>query len=92
MFIGSDLNRSIIPEFISAFNPIAADAPANAIVCTKIPGIRKDLYELSPTSIAPPKTYAKSKIKIIGWTTSKNRTSGFLLNLSKFLQAITEES
>ena len=42
VFIGNDLNRSIIPEFISAFNPIAADAPAKAIVCTKIPGIKND--------------------------------------------------
>ena len=35
---------------------VAPDAPAKAIVCTKIPGIKNDLYELSPTSIAPPKT------------------------------------
>ena len=56
VFMGNDLKRSIIPEVMSAFRPIAADAPAKAIVCTKIPGIKNDLYELSPTSIAPPKT------------------------------------
>ena len=42
VFIGSDLNLSIIPEFISAFKPIAAEAPANAIVCTNIPGIKNE--------------------------------------------------
>ena len=37
--IGSDLNRSIKPFFISSANPEAVAAKVKATVCTNIPGI-----------------------------------------------------
>ena len=38
--IGSDLNRSINPFFISSARPEAVAANVKATVCTKIPGIK----------------------------------------------------
>ena len=58
--------------------------PAKATVCTKIPAIRKLMYEALappslPTLIAPPKTKLKSSTNMIGLRVTSRRSSGVRL-------------
>ena len=73
--MGSERNRSSIPDFRSAAKPTAVAIAPNTTVCTKMPGIRKSTYG-TPASVgltAPPNTYRQSSTKITGWIVEKMR-------------------
>ena len=76
--MGSERNRSSIPDFRSAAKPTAVAIAPNTTVCTKMPGIRKSTYG-TPASVgltAPPNTYRQSSTKITGWIVEKMRSCG----------------
>ena len=90
--IGSDRKRSISPVDRSSASPTPVVVDANAVVCTKIPAIRKLAYDRPGVEIAPPNTKRNSSTKITGWTVEKNSSSGCRVVCRRLRPASTSES